>query len=149
MWLPRTDAVTAQPIDFGYRLRVFHVQYRNSFAPVLDVRMMASPSGTSIQTRTRIDPSVKAFMTVWFALLSLIGGTFTIVVLVQLLRGQLDPGGDQTPGMIILVALATLGIGMVTIGRRVGARDGGVLLAFVTQLLEVREADAAVSTVDA
>jgi hypothetical protein len=143
LWQPRTDTVTAEPIDFGYRLRVHHPQLPNSFAPILNTRLTASRSGTYIEACAGMDRDVKAFMVVWFLFLSLMGGIVTVVFFVQLLTGQLEAGGDETVGMIGIVALAIFGILLVVVGQRINANDEGRMLAFLTQLLHATETDAA------
>jgi hypothetical protein len=121
---------------FRLRKRLLPPITRNSFQTFLRGRVSPEGAGTRIRCRVGLLPFVAVFMALWFVLLWS-GGLFAITMLAT--------GPQPTIALIPLAVISTMTVGaifMVAWGRRMSKGDGTYLLAFLSRMLEAKEAAA-------
>ena len=101
----------------SFRLRQKR-SYRNSFAPFFYGKLSQTMTGTEISGEFRLHPFVMAFMTLWFGLLLVIGGTMAWVSLVQLVTGHSNAkNANPIMGLLVPVIMLVFGVALVKFGK--------------------------------
>src|SRR5438552_8713271 len=94
----------------------------NSFEPYFYGSFAQEGGRTVVRGRFRPQAIVIAFMAVWLAFVSLIGGVIVVRAVVGLGTGKRDMHGDLGPGAVALITLGILAfaVGLVAVGWRMG-----------------------------
>jgi len=95
---------------------------------------------TLIRGQFRVHPFVVVFMGIWFAGVVFIGGSVTVVMLYEILRGRRSPDSGLAPGLGVVIAPAMLafGVGLVLFGWRLGRSQRERIEQFLETTLQLR-----------
>jgi hypothetical protein len=105
--------------------------YRNSFQTYLSAELVAEDGETRIRCRFSMHPLVKAFMTLWFSVLVLVGG----FMFIDALRPDVARGfALAVPLMLMLVG----GAALVGFGRYMARGDRRFLTDLVQKTLNAK-----------
>ena len=110
---------------------------RNSFSRLLYGSWKATPSGSSLELKVRLHPSVFVFNMIWFTGVIIVGGLGFVLGVLQILTGDRYVA-EGSPWFPVLLFPGLLGFGIVL--SRSGRGDGDELLRFMESVLEARAA---------
>ena len=112
----------------------------NSLEPYFYGTIIENAGRTLIRGQFRVHPFVVVFMGIWFAGVVFIGGSVTVVMLYEILRGRRSPDSGLAPGLGVVIAPAMLafGVGLVLFGWRLGRSQRERIEQFLETTLQLR-----------
>ena len=114
------------------------IRYRNSFQTVMLASLKAGVKGTEITATIGLHPFVKPFMFMWFGGVIVIGGIILVISLLSLITGK-PASGMGVLGVLIPLAIAIGGTGLLKFGIYLARGEAEFLKAFLIDLLDADE----------
>ena len=121
--------------DSGFRLRLRRAYMGNSFSRLLYGSWKTTPTGSSLELRIRLHPTVFVFNIIWFTGVIIVGGLGFFLGALQILTGDRYVA-EGSPWFPVILFPGLLGFGIVL--SRSGRGDGTELLKFMESVLEAR-----------
>jgi hypothetical protein len=123
--------------DTGFRLRLRRRFIRNSFSRLLYGTWHETPTGTTLEVRIKLQPTVLVSTILWFGGVTIIGGLGFVLGTLQILTGdQWVAEGSPWFFVLLFPGLMLFGVLLLLSGRG----DGDELLDFLESVLEATPA---------
>jgi hypothetical protein len=114
------------------------ISYRNSFQPRVVAHLQAQGGGTLVHCRFGTHPAVVVFTVAWVGIVSTVAVGPLAYLAGTVFRGQ--PLDADWAVDLIPAGMAVFGIALFLAGRLIGRGDRAVLLAFLRETLDARDA---------
>lgn len=119
------------------RLRKRTELYRNSFQTYLTAELRPDGTGTAITGTMGLHPFVWAFMALWFAVLTLVGGLAALMFVASFVAAPtVRQGASGWGAVLILPGMLAFGIALVAFGRYLARSEAGFLVDFMVRTLD-------------